>query len=554
MTDKTKVVGTRLQLVAVVGETDRYDIVSYSAAFEINSIPSGSIMLPVGYALDSGVPSEIMTRFGKFTAKQKIQIYLKLAAGADYGAGLEAFAGGAEQLIFDGYITGAILKRTDKSLHIVAHFVHWLSDLNNSSIFSGTSHVSNPPAMYERGAQEVYAGKGLGGGTVDLGDACKYESTEGHWSITSTSVNLLQGSSDVWDDAMKPFLACLVSQDSLDPQIQRWFNAQIPKQKRIEALNKLKSAGLVLDPGFTDPIISQKMSAGIRDGIRSTDANSTIWGLLLGYWGPGYFFAICPRVTDAYVAPLVGSYRDPRDNYKTIEANDYYSIDLNLSSRQSIGAVGMREPSTMTLGIAGLSDDLSAWPGVYPDIPDGTSDAAKYNGVFLAREMPFWLSQITFEPPSVTPATLPVTAFTSTLLDGGISAGVALAAAARRSQLRTIQRNLAQQFAQFFYVNEIFNNRSGDLSGKLRFDICPGTTVKVQAVALNQDITTGFDRFYGQVIRVSYTIDATQGIASTVFTLSNLRTDAEVADKVFSIEKPPLYAAPWTGDTLLVME
>ena len=553
MVDQTKVVGSKLRLFAIVGNSDQYDIVSYSSSFEINSIPSGSVMLPVGRALDTGTPAEIMTRFNNFTAKQQIRIYLQMVFDpTTYGAGLEAFVNGTPQLIFDGYITGAILKRTGKSLHIVAHFVHWLSDLNNASVFSGTSHVANPVSLYDLGAEQAYMGIGTGGAkALDAVSNCSFVKEEGHWSIVSTAVRLVQGSSDLWQDAIRPFLRCLLSADSLNPKIQKWFNTEAARKKRLAALDKISSAGLVLDPAYTDKAISTSMSKGIRAGISSTDANSTVWGLLIGYWGPSYFFAVCPRVTDAFLAPLVGSYRDANGNYKTIEANDYYSLDLNLSARQSIGAIGMRVPTTTQVGIAALSKELSDWPGVYPDLQNPDTD--RYNGVFLARELPFWLSQVTFEPPKVNPAVPPPTAFTPPEFDigsGAASAANALNAALRQAQLSVVQKNLAQQFAQFFYVNEIFNNRSCDISGKLRFDICPGTTLKIQAIALDTS-TGGADRFYGQVIRVSYTIDATQGTASTVLTLSNLRTEVEVADPVFSIEKPPLYATAWPGATLI---
>ena len=189
MADLSAVVGTRLVMEAVVGDSeDRYDIVSYSSAFELNTIPSGSIMLPVGYVVGTGVPAEIMTKFSKFTAKQKIKIYLTVSnPTGNYGQGFEAFEDGVPKLIFEGYITGAILRRTDKSLHIVAHFVHWLSDLNNSSVFSGTSNVANPSVFYDNGAEEVYAGQGTGNASGDTEDPCSFTTADGQWSIISTS-------------------------------------------------------------------------------------------------------------------------------------------------------------------------------------------------------------------------------------------------------------------------------------------------------------------------------------------------------------------------------
>jgi hypothetical protein len=547
--DKSKLVGAKISMFAEIGDTaDRYDIVSYTSSFEINTIPSGSVLIPVGYVVGTGAPAEIMTKFAQFTAKQPIKIYLTITTDfAEYGPGLEMFEDGFPQLIFEGKVTGAILRRTDKTLHIVAHFVHWLNELNNSSVLSATSHVANPVALYDQGAELAYQGAGVGSSTTGSGAACSFEnkSGEAHWSVAATSVNLMSGASDLWTDALQPFLRCIVSADALDPNVSKWMDEANAKQKRIEALNKVVSGGLVLDSAIADQLVTQNISDGIRAGVRDVDASNTIWGLLVGGWGPSYFFAICPRVTDAILAPLVGSYRDPADIYKTIEAGDYYSIELNLSARQSIGMVGMITPNTQQTGVP-LSANLVDWPGLFPRLPAATAGLTKYGGVFLTRNLPFWLANMAFEPPSAAPTAAPVTAF-GPLLSSGLSIAATAAAASRTLKYR----NLADRFAQFFYVNEVFNNRSGDISGKLRFDICPGTSLKVQAVALDPSLASTFDQFYGQVIRVSYTIDAVQGIASTVFTLSNLRTQAEVGDDIYSIEKPPLYATAWTGDTLL---
>jgi hypothetical protein len=73
----------------------------------------------------------------------------------------------------------------------------------------------------------------------------------------------------------------------------------------------------------------------------------------------------------------------------------------------------------------------------------------------------------------------------------------------------------------------------------------------VQAAALDKDANLPFDVFYGQVVRVSYTIDATQGAVSTVLTLSNLRTQTELDDDVFSMSQPPLYQNAWDSAPLL---
>jgi hypothetical protein len=549
--DAEKLVGSKVTLFAVIGNWEldsgeRYEVAAYSSAFELNNIPAGTVAIPVGYALDDGTPSKIMSTFNKFVAKQKIAIYLKIETDTKtYGDGLGAFQGADPVRIFRGYVTGAILRRTATSLHIVVHFSHWLSDLNNSSILSGSSHVSNPFALYDEGAEIFLAGNGTNSGGGGGTDACQFDSAEAAWSILNVGAdNLTGGGEDLWEVAIKPFLRCIVLADSMAPDLAVCFNTDEAKQKRLAALDAIKTGGLVFkqDTGLIE--LTSEAVEHLRRGISNTDANSSIWGTIIGNWCSDFFFAICPCVEDAIVAPLVGSYKS-ETGYKTIEPGDYYAIDLNLSSRQSIGAVFMISNNS---GQTGALETLNPtdWPGFWPKKQD--CDVDKYNGVILARNMPYWLVNLLFEPETPDTSEIPITPFDA------ISAGAAVLAAKiekdkklRKSQLN----NLADAFARFFYVNEIFNNRSCDISGKLRFDICPGTTVKVQAAALDKDANLPFDVFYGQVVRVSYTIDATQGAVSTVLTLSNLRTQTELDDDVFSMSQPPLYQNAWDSAPLL---
>jgi hypothetical protein len=553
MADTVNVVGTRLQLYAEINEK-QYDVVAYSSSFEINTIPSGSVLVPVGFDLATGVPADVMTRFDDFKIKQKIKIFLRVEAdSANYGAGLESFVDPVTKksagpiLIFEGEITGAILRRTAKSLHIAVHFVHWLSALNNSSVFSGVSHVINPVAFYNNGAAAYFTGSGVGAGSN--ADACAAENTaEGHWSVVNTAVEGFSGTEDIWENGLKPFLRCLIQQDSLNAEIQAYFNSDAAKQKRLDALDRVLSTEIILKD-FADQAIIDNLATDIRQGVRSTDAGNTIWALLIGRWSPSYFFAICPRINDVKIAPLVGSYKDPNTpaKYKLINSSDYYSVDLNLSSRQSIGAVGVLAARTDSVMQSVLADAPPEWPGFYPPASN-VPDDQKISGVFLTKEMPPWLANVNFERVEFDPTVPLPNAFGATP-----AAAVALAAqlAAASSSKAAAYQNVAQAFAQFFYVNEIFNNRSGEVSGKLRFDICPGSTVKLQAVPLDDTASSGFDYFYGQVIRVSYTIDASQGLASTVFSLSNLRTQVELDDTLLSIDLPPLYKKAWVGDTML---
>ena len=544
--DTTRVVGSKLKMYALIGDDDlQWDITAYNATFELNNIPSGSVMLPVGYSLgENGRAAEIMTRLNNFRSKQKIQVFLQIDADeTEYGKGIEKFKGNKPVLIFEGKISGAILKRGHNSLYVMAHFVHWLAELNNSSVLSGNSHVTNPLVLYQEGAQNYAGGAGTGTG-ADPNDACAF-TTEPQWTITNTNAFAFDGSQDIWEGMLKPFLSCVIKSDSLDNDLQQFFNTDASKKRRLDALNKINTGGIVLKKTDNLDVVASALRADLTSGIKDVAIANTIWGLIISYWAPSYFLVIVPRVEDAIVASVVGSYRDSSDQYLEIAASDYYAINVNLSSRQSISTVAVFANPPNGTG-AELTVNWPFYPGIYPDFPP-VGDTTKLEGILLVKSLPNWLNAIPDELDASAAAEKPETAFDPTA--AAVAAAVATAEQALREKNET-QKSLAKLFAKFYYVNEIFNNRSGEISGKLRFDIAPGSNVRVQTVALGSDYGK-FESVYGMVVRVSYTIDATQGTASTVFTLSNLRIQSELDDTTLSIAESPLYTSVWPGGPLL---
>jgi hypothetical protein len=114
-------------------------------------------------------------------------------------------------------------------------------------------------------------------------------------------------------------------------------------------------------------------------------------------------------------------------------------------------------------------------------------------------------------------------------------------------------RDMLDRTAHAIYVTELLRTRTGKLSGPLRFDICPGSTIKIESTA--GVFTQGYDAMgtthYASVHRVNYAIDAHNAKASTTFDLAHFRSEEESRDDNTSIAIHPYYNRRWVGDYML---
>ena len=115
---------------------------------------------------------------------------------------------------------------------------------------------------------------------------------------------------------------------------------------------------------------------------------------------------------------------------------------------------------------------------------------------------------------------------------------------------RTI-KNLLDRYAESVYVHEALKSRQGSLTGKLRFDIAPGSIVRIEVAG---DAFVPKDRLgealFANIIRVTISIDANAQKAFTSFNLSHVRTEDENTEAGMAVDRHPLYDAVWTGTSL----
>lgn len=530
----------KIKLRAVIGDFNFDDVVQYTSSWALNSIPSASILVAVGRNVDTQKLATIHTAAKSLTTQLKAEVFLTTIV-KDVEQATPGVPNGQEIKIFEGKIVGTGWRRTESGAHFTIHMLHWLSALNHASSVSGSLHPGSPgdlsyPAVFP---------------AIGLGSVTPNSSTLPAWVPGLGSSDVNEGSfSDIWNNILLSFLEKLAATDPIDLAVGGRLND--PDPDIIEALSRLRSNAdgrpLNLDlHGVSATVLADGVRQALVNEIGGSWINTTMWGKIIGEWAPAYLFSVVPRVTDALVVPFTGGLQGKP--WAVIGDEDYSYADMNAQLHQVLRAVGIAFPiQTSTgfdLGLKISQISQSGLMGVYR--PD---DVTK--GLVLLKDAPKWLSD---------PVVAHMLSFYAEGIDGSpISnaldeAGVG----ADRQPARDIDndisqlKGLASAYAHQWYVLESLKGRTGEVAGKLRFDIAPGSNVIVvaggarnvpQAQAVTEDI-------YATVTQVSYVINAEGQRAGTAFSLAHIRTKKENGSPGTSIAKPPLYQDAWPGAKLV---
>jgi hypothetical protein len=119
---------------------------------------------------------------------------------------------------------------------------------------------------------------------------------------------------------------------------------------------------------------------------------------------------------------------------------------------------------------------------------------------------------------------------------------------------------ISDRFAEHWYKTELLQARYGEMSGKLRFDIAPGSIIKIEPPKnAMRELPDNSINMYATVVQVSYAINSEQAQAGTSFSLAHIRTEAENNDTQLTTcetcgneNRPPIYNKAWKGGPLVI--
>lgn len=529
----------KFKLTATIGGILFEDVVSIAASFSLNDIPKATLVVAVGYEAGSNRKKKATIHDAKKKIKSRDPVTVTLTM-------LAASAGDASKVetgtfvIFKGIVAGIGYQRSHNSANYVIHLLHWLEDLNNSSALNGNWFPGAPYAMATNAA--FYALR-LSEGDTGAESYAPVPAIDSGYKI----INKDNAEKDLWSRLISPLF-------------KKIANYPLPdggKNNAAEdALSRMYApVPLALDlSGMSSADINMSLSRAMTKDALDSFAYTTFWNKISGDYAPQFFFAVSPGIERARVVPFFAGLRWETARTKggrVITADDYNYANFNANMTQFLESVTVfwpqqTDPMAGTGGEVQNFDSFSAPIASYP--PDNKTDRP---GLKLFKEPPGWLANLS--PWSI------YTGATSGVK--GKAPGDCMAPgtgepnpppnwlppANAANELHA--SGVCERFARHWYKSEVLAQRHGDLSGKLRFDISPGTTVKIE-MPIKEIGDDGSMIAY--VTQVSFAINAERASAGTSFGLAFLRTEEEDKEGKYTESYPPLYkkTATWGGGSL----
>jgi hypothetical protein len=504
---------------------EEVDISHASLSFALNTIPTARFVLATGVRAKTGVISKAMELAETTQLLIPGKVFLQGNQGAVSERGTLQLNGRYQ--LFDGYVTG-INGHIGGGLNLQATMTHWLSDLNYSSAISAGSSPENPWQFSFNAA---------------LHPAIGGETPTGHFlPVTMVQQNIGQEEvqRDLWGEAILPWLKELASEDRIN--LQEFGRNDTPNKDVQRALDRFAGDKLPLQLGDVDYVdvaraISEDIAGTLDPNTNSNHlmalANTTIWDKLIGELSPLYRFAVVPFPTKAKVVPFTAGLRT---TWRNMLNRDETSVDLSTQLIRPLGGLGIY--GSFDSGVGAFLPGESTPPELHIG---GQFVAKNQNGMILLKRAPRWLDSVIL-PSVVSTGIIGGSAVADGMLPNAGEAPPSTAVTRAKAV-----KNAFDQMAQSMFIDEVLRHRVGLVVTPLRFDICPGSMITFQG----HNSTGKRGIRHGTVIAVSYTVDAEQRSATTVYNVAHVRKDSENKDDDFSLDRHPLYDRVWAGDQLI---
>lgn len=556
-----KYVKVKFQIDAQIGDVYFDDVVSVSATFGLNTIPTATLTVAVGKDHKRDKLATIHTERAKLKPRDPSRVFLTIkpeSGNTDKiktGGLLAAMGGGTRFKIFEGYLAGIGYQRSHNNANYTLNLVHWLDDLNNSSAlvgnwFPGSSYDLAQTAIYNALGPDGTAG--LGVPTLDP---------------QRTIVTLANVQEDLWLKSIRPMYEKIATWGNARDQLvspNGRPTSKAPNHAAIGptslgpdgALKRMPGTGakyykpLSLDlSGIIFPDVADAIRHALQLDLINSFEYNTFWNKLVGQQAPQFFFAISPAVDWALPIPFfAGLDRE----WVTIYADEYSYANFNASMQQMIESVDVFHPvnaSMIDTGGLGASEGATGMRTPFGQFPGNTSDT--YHGLKLYKEPPKWLTNVVryhAHSPGATGIGGPQIGDTAAP-NFGATASVGPASPIIKENIRS--SGTADRLAEHWYKSEVLYQRYGEMSGHLRFDIAPGSIIKIETPPKDVVRYGAQDKhMFATVTQVSYVINAEKAVAGTSFSLAHIRTEEENDNPLYTAGEAPLFFDFWEGGPL----
>lgn len=578
------------------GETKFKDIVGISATFALNDIPTASLEVATGLEVHDETKATIHDALKKLKPRDKVKVWLTLKSTEGYLN--EPIISGMKDgrfIIFEGYYSGIGYHRSYNNCTYTIHLVHWLDDLNCSSMLNGDWSPNLPSDLAQ--AASILAVSDLSGGTgTDVGGSghsgpgaravpmIDREEPPGNELIVTTE-NLTE---DLWEKVVKkillnltnfrhPLTQCDMVPDGGEdkdgdkkPHDNQKAAANALKRIPGEAPDKYKATLPLNLTGFEGGDEATFISLSVHEGlcrlILEGMGHNSFWSKLVGEIAPSFLFAISPSVTFAQAIPFFPALNTP---YITIEGEEYNYANFNANARNILSRVVIQWAAQSEAGQEIHGGNIAPMLGYCYPAGHYPKENQDHWGNILVRDPPSWLCNRVYHMMYSKSNTLDPNAGSTAAPQEGEDPNPEGPSKHRdidkkfkdkKDDIDDAKLNIYDRFACHWYKSAILGQRYGELSGKLRFDIAPGSIVKIipPVRAIGDENTP----MYGAVVSVSFVINSEQHTAGTSFSFSHMRTEEENnindphSKKHFVGTIAPVYykrepGSPWEGGPLV---
>jgi hypothetical protein len=447
--------------------------------------------------------------------------------------------------LFEGYYIGLGHNQADSKSGVVLHLVHRSIDLAASSSVSAGVHQASP---YQISARTVLS-SGRATGAANAG--AEFDSSQPVPFSNLSYSSALAGVQQDWWSSVKGMLTDIASVEgsifeTLAACPENAGDATLANNSRaLRALSKVEGTGngtgipyrFGVPLELADPLpeaVAEQIRMFIGQQTVESWANSTLWDKLIGELLPMFKLSYIPRATTDLVIADMPNYYGTKP-WRVLRVNDYENNSLQAiqdlplrgiavygqTNSQALNdqILGSTEPGVLVAGCY-LSDSVSAADGTVRYIP-----------------APPWMNALWQSLTKIGD---------SRATEQGVRKGQRPADV--YTQDAAAISNIFSRYAKTVYYDEVTKGNMATISGRLRFDIAPGSIVTLESRTdrfikngtFNREDSLAVDRV-GQVSNVSIVINAEAKIASTSFAISSIRPFKEVSSKRTRVDEHPLF-------------
>lgn len=527
-------------------EGRRFEVAHFTASWAVNEIPQGQCLVAVGRNArsdEAGELAAIHTAAGSLLQMRKAKVVF--TPRGDYTPGGAQWPAGP-RTVFEGYYVGYAYRKMSGKVQVIVNLTHWLVDLANSSCLSKNSHPSNPASLTAAAAMRTIREAGAAQGSFvshltghrvvqtrvlqDLWGAIK-----SLFSAIAAIETAPVGPNDLCGGAAGADAASFVQNDRAIAALARMEGPAL----YLPAQRAYKHGVPLVPQGFNTPLVDSALGNAICNATIDSYANTTFWDKLVGEFAPMFGLAVVPLVDKALVVADTPAYG--ANVWRTVTPGEYDSFDHTAFLDRPMRAVAVYGNVASFTGARNGPQPVNHRDVGGCFAAEGVSPG---DGLVQYVRAPAWLDTVMSgavygraatgndrQQPTNTPTT------------PGATPPPPLNTPAYTEQLTNVQP-LYGRYAQTVYALQALRGRSGTLSGKLRFDVGPGSVVRVSGTP---DVRTapGLDKlagdFYACVARVTVNINCESALAGTTFQLTHLRTAAENGHPRTSVNQHPLF-------------